>query len=798
MISSSYSTLESTSDSFVQINEEDVVLDLPTVDLQVSKYEPHSTRGEWNIRPESELNLQLYAAGRTATIGIFGPNQSGKTTLVTYLSQRTTSSISASASKALNHGLKRTVFVEAWRGYCKVSRNNASPTYAIFFIDTPGHPQQLPESVSICSRLRTIILLVNLCAGLQSDHNIYLTALEERSTIAHDSSYNWSLPTCIMAFSNVDKFCYAELSQVRKKGANQCCLVQYVALRLRLQIEVLEATLCREYPWLKDSLAHQILLCYYNCLKTYCLVSVQRLSSDKLDTLVVFESIVSSLLNGTEFTPEDLMICMPKCIPDKLPIAITSEHLRRSFLCCCPYKLCTFWSAYIFYTPSELSYNESQWRELLGVDALGPLIEDSDGSLKRLSTISTDTIFMILISPQDRDDSVVLPINSLNQKSIFYPYVTHTRVSISLTSDALQLSTYFSGLSLQPTHKPNVLEIRTRGEYTLNLFLSILYLVAQKSLTQKPLRQEESVIQTLPLLPVLSKRISHTSQKPTQLKVYLDESRGMINFTISVLLRESPPPKIWGYVTGLQKRNELLATLDPHTSVYDQIATLYANNFYSIIDGTMHYNTVNVSEGSIVLSSRLTHSSTLVEALKEAISREAESSLIPFYNLQIVVLDYKCYQKTHYIHLHASTLLTNAIGSSKLQYVEPLLYTQMFVSKGLYRTKKEQSFLNNALEKLKCLLCSRRCIFKTDPWIQMACPISSFAAIFFYIPAGSALGLELAIERILRCTSVNVYHSKQIYFVRTVDAILDPDDLKGTIDAMKSRSNAFNRKEYRV
>lgn len=132
MTDSSYSTLESTSDSFVQINEEDVALDLPAADLQVSRYELHSAREEWTIGADSEFNLQLYAAGRTATIGILGPNQSGKTTLASYLSQRIASSVNASMSKTVNQGLKRTVFVEAWRSYCKVSRNNASPTYIVF------------------------------------------------------------------------------------------------------------------------------------------------------------------------------------------------------------------------------------------------------------------------------------------------------------------------------------------------------------------------------------------------------------------------------------------------------------------------------------------------------------------------------------------------------------------------------------------------------------------------------------------------------------------------------------------
>lgn len=790
MTDSSYSTLESTSDSFVQINEEDVALDLPAADLQVSRYELHSAREEWTIGADSELNLQLYAAGRTATIGILGPNQSGKTTLASYLSQRIASSVNASMSKTVNQGLKRTVFVEAWRSYCKVSRNNASPTYIVFFLDTPGHPQQLPESISICSRLRTVILLVNLCAGLQPDHNMYLSALEDRLTTVHDSFHTWSSPTCILAFSNIDKFCYAEVTRIRKKGANQCCLIQYVALHLRLQIEALEDALCRDYPWLKDSMGHQTLLCYYNCLKAYCLASVQRSPNDRPDSPATFERIVNSLLNGTEFTPRDLIACIPKYMSAKLPITATSENLRHLFLCCCPYKLCAPWSAYIFYAPSALVGSESQWSELLGVGALGPLIEESDGSLKRLSIIPADTIFMILISPQHRGDTVDW-IKSLKQKSTFYPYVTHSQVPAPLVPDALQLSTYFSGLSLQPTHQANVLEVRTRGEYTLNLFLSILYLVAQNFLAQKLLKQEESTIQTLPLLPVLSKRVSHTSQNPTQLKVYLDELRGILSFTISVILRESPPPKVWGYVTGPQKRNELLATLDPQTSVYDQIATLYANDFYSIVDGTMRCDIVNSGEGSIALSSQLTHPSTLVEALKEAISKEAENSSISFYNLQIVVLDYKCYQKSHYLRFHANTLLTNAIGSSKLHYMEPLLYTQVFISTGLYHTKKEQSFLSSALEKLKDLLCSRRCIFKTDPWIQMACPIFSLAVAVFYIPAGSALGLESAIEQILRCTSVNAYHSKQIYFVQTVDAALDPRDLKGTVDAMKSRSDAF-------
>ena len=796
MTDSCYSTSDSSSHSFLQINEEDADFNPPIAEPRVPQHEVHSTETEWIIKAESEFSKQLYAASRTATIGVLGPNQSGKTTLVNYLSKKGDPSTNASASSSVNRGLRRTVFTEAWRSYCKVSRNNASPSYATFFLDTPGHPQQLPDSISICSQLNTVILVVSMCAGLQFDHTMYMDALGERLVLARNCSYTWSPPTCILAFSNIDKFCYEEVNRLRKKSVYQCCLVQYVALRLRLQIEHIEAVLCRDHPWFRSSLSPQVLLCYYNCTKAYCLVSVLKSSQGITRSFAALETIVDSLLSGNGPIPETPILYIPKHIPNQAPLAINPRSLRSLFLCCCPYKFHRPWIAYIFYTQSALTGNEGQWRQLFGADALGPLIEESDGSLVRLSTILADTMFVVLLSAQHRDNSVAW-IKHFNQDH-FLPYITHIQLPSPLVLDALQLSTCISGLDLQVTRRPEVLEVRTRGEYTLNLFLSIFHFIAQKLLIQKVQKQAESVVKALPLLPILKKCISHASQKPTQLKVYLDEFRGIINFSISILLRESPPPQVWGYRIGPQKRSELLATLDPRVSVFDQVATLYANSTYSIIDGTMKYDTVSVGEETIVLSSQLSHSSTLIEALKEAIYKEAENSCVAFHNLQLIILDCKCYQKTHCIHLHANTLFTNAIENSRLSYIEPLLYAQVFITTGLYHTKKEQSFLSGALEKLKCLLCSRRCMFMTDPWIQMTCPISSLAVTSFYIPAGSALGLEMAIEHILRCTSVNIYHKEQVYFTQVASTILDPADLKGTVDAMKSRSSTFSKKDNRT
>lgn len=793
MTDSSYNTSDSSASSFVQINEEDVDLRPPAPESQAIKCEKHDAGEEWAIKAESEFNTQLYYAGRVATIGILGPHQSGKTSLINHLSRRAISFSHASASAAINRGLRRTVFIEAWRSYCKVSRNNASPSYVTFFIDTPGHPQQLPESISVCCRLKTIILMVNMCAGLQFDHTMYLNALEERLLTLHKQPHSPLQLTCILAFSNVDKFCYEVVSRVHRKNISQCCLVQYIALHLHLQIEFIKTSICRECPWLKDLLSHQILLCYYNCMKQYCLTSNQATDNSMTYSFTTLECIVDSLLNGTELIPESPAIYNPNYTVDQSPVTINSDTIKSLFICCCPYKLYAPWSAYIFYTPSILVSSEEGWRQLLGDNALGPLIEESDGSLRKLSAIPADTVFIILTPSQSGDDSISW-LEEFNQSHTFYPYITHIQLPIKLAADALQLSIYFPGLSFQKTKRTDVLEVRARGEYIINLFLSIFHLVVQKFLANKLPQQGESAIKTLPLLPVLKKCISHAAQSPTQLKIYLDESRGLINLTISIVLRESPPPPAWGYKIGTQRRSDLLSTLDPTVSVYNQIATLYANRSYTFVDGTIQCDIVNASEGEIILTSQLTHLSTLIDALKEAIRKEEESSLIPFHNLQIIVLNCKCYQKAQHIHLHASTLFSNAIASSKLYYMEPILYAQMFITTGIYRTKKEQGFLSDALDKLKCLLCSRRCTFVTDPWIQRDYPIPTLSTIFFYIPAGSALGLEIAIEHIIRCTSVNIYHDEQIYFTRTVNTNLDPADLKGTVDAMKSRFSVFNKK----
>lgn len=791
MDGSLYSTSDSSTQSFVQINEEDVEPRPPLTESQVIKCEIHDIRGEWPIKTESEFNTHLYDAGRVATIGIFGPHQSGKTTLVNSLSKRTISSTNVSASTIINEKLQRTVFVEAWQGYCRVSHNNASPSYATFFLDTPGHPQQLHESIYIWNRLKTAILVINISAGLQYDHIMYLNALEERLLALRKSSYKKLQFTCILAFSNIDKFCYEEVSRVRRRNTSQCCLIQYISLRIHLQIESIKASICKERPWLKTFLSHQTLLCYYNCMKKYCLTSNHIAFNSTVDSFTIFESIVTSLLNGTNFIPDESILCMLEHVNDQSPITVNSDTIKTLYVCCCPYKVYPSWSAYIFYTPSPLASTEIDWKHLLGRDFLGPLIEESDRSLKKLSIVPADTVFIMLIQLQSNDRLISCFVKN-TQNNMFYPYTTHIQLPIALVSDTLQFSTYLPGFRLQPTSRPDIFEIRSRGEYTVNLFLSIFQLIVQKFLINKVPKQGQSTIKTLPLLPVLKKYLSHASQSPSQLKVYLDKSHSIISFTISILLREAPPPQTWGYKLGLQKRTELLSTMDPTVSVYHQIATLYATSSYTITDGTIHCEIVDANEGIVLLTSQLSHTGTLVDALKEAVRREEESSLICFHNLQIIVLDCKFYQKAQSIGLHTNTLLANAIASSKLHYMDAILYVQIFITIRLYHTKKEQSFLNDALEKLRCLLCSRRCTFATDPWIHMGHPIPSLATIFCYIPAGSALGLEMAIEHVIRCTSVNIYHDGQVYFTRAVNAMLDKDDLKGTVDAMKSRFSIFN------